>query len=151
MDIDFGEDGVAGGEIIELIPGAAIEYHWRFTGEPDSIVRFELDVVDPDKTRLASITGCYRSTRRPAIPRDGMPTSISSKPSPPARTRSTGSSDTRCSSPTIGSEPPDSESFPQIEEPIARMFPSESLNQHVFSPSGETRTPSTVWNSSSRS
>jgi len=42
MDIDFGDGGVVGGEIIDLIPGVALEYHWRFTGEPDSIVRFEL-------------------------------------------------------------------------------------------------------------
>jgi len=52
MNIDFGDGGVAGGEIIELIPGVAIEYHWRFSGEPDSIIRFELDVIDPDQTRL---------------------------------------------------------------------------------------------------
>lgn len=52
MGIDFGEDGIVGGEIIELIPGAVLEYHWRFTGEPDSIVRFELEVIDPDTTKL---------------------------------------------------------------------------------------------------
>jgi uncharacterized protein YndB with AHSA1/START domain len=52
MDIDFGEGGVAGGEIIELVPGVALEYHWRFTGEPDSVVRFELEMVDPNTTRL---------------------------------------------------------------------------------------------------
>lgn len=52
VDIDFGEGGVAGGEILDLVPGVALEYRWRFTGEPDSIVRFELEVIDPDKTRL---------------------------------------------------------------------------------------------------
>lgn len=52
MDIDFGDGGVAGGEIVELVPGVALEYHWRFTGEPDSVVRFELEVVSPQKTRL---------------------------------------------------------------------------------------------------
>ena len=52
MDIDFGEGAVVGGQIIDLIPGVALEYHWRFTGEPDSIVRFELEVLDPRTTRL---------------------------------------------------------------------------------------------------
>lgn len=52
MDIDFGEGGATGGEILELIPGVAIEYHWRFTGEPDSVVRFELEVMGPETTRL---------------------------------------------------------------------------------------------------
>ena len=52
MDIDFGEGGVSGGEIIDLVPGVALEYRWSFTGEPDSIVRFELEVVDSDKTKL---------------------------------------------------------------------------------------------------
>lgn len=33
MDIDFGEDEVVGGEIIDLVPGVALEYHWRFTGK----------------------------------------------------------------------------------------------------------------------
>ena len=55
MDEGFGEviieDGLPQVELA-LIPGAAIEYRWRFTGAPDSIVRFELDVVDPHKTRL---------------------------------------------------------------------------------------------------
>lgn len=52
VDIDFGEGGVTGGEILDLVPGVAIEYRWSFTGEPDSIVRFELEVVDPDTTKL---------------------------------------------------------------------------------------------------
>lgn len=52
VDIDFGEGGVTGGEILDLVPGVALEYCWRFTGEPDSIVRFELEIIDPDKTRL---------------------------------------------------------------------------------------------------
>ena len=39
----------------------------------------------------------------------------------------------------------------QSEEPRARMLPSESLNQEVFSPSGECRVPSTVRKSSPRS
>lgn len=52
MDIDFGEGEVVGGEIIDLQPGIALEYHWRFTGEPDSIIRFELEAAGDDKTRL---------------------------------------------------------------------------------------------------
>ena len=39
----------------------------------------------------------------------------------------------------------------QSDEPRARMFPSESLNHAVFSPSGDTRTPSTVRKSSPKS
>ena len=39
----------------------------------------------------------------------------------------------------------------QSEEPSARMLPSESLNQEVFSPSGECRIPLTVRKSSPRS
>lgn len=52
VDIDFGEGGVTAGEILDLVPGLAIEYRWSFTGEPDSIVRFELEVIDSDTTRL---------------------------------------------------------------------------------------------------
>lgn len=52
MDIDFGEGGVTGGEIIDLIPGVALEYRWRFTGEPDSVVRLELEVIDEQTTNL---------------------------------------------------------------------------------------------------
>lgn len=50
--IDFGEGGIVGGEIIDLIPGVAFEYRWSFVGEPDSIVRFELEAIDPATTRL---------------------------------------------------------------------------------------------------
>jgi uncharacterized protein YndB with AHSA1/START domain len=52
MDIDFGGGEVVGGEIIDLEPGRCLEYHWRFTGEPDSIIRFELEEVEPTRTRL---------------------------------------------------------------------------------------------------
>ena len=55
MDIDFGEGGVTGGEIIDLVPGVAIEYRWSFTGEPDSIIRFELEVIDSASTKLRLI------------------------------------------------------------------------------------------------
>lgn len=50
--IDFGDGGVVGGEIIDLIPGVALEYHWSFVGEPDSVVRFELEAIDPGTTKL---------------------------------------------------------------------------------------------------
>lgn len=46
VDIDFREDGLAGGSIIALSPGTALEYHWQFPGEPDSIIRFELTEVE---------------------------------------------------------------------------------------------------------
>ena len=42
MDIDFGEDGLAGGTIRALDPPRLLEYDWRFPGEPDSVIRFEL-------------------------------------------------------------------------------------------------------------
>lgn len=43
VNLDFGEDGLAGGAIIELIPGQTLEYNWGFPGEPDSILRIELE------------------------------------------------------------------------------------------------------------
>jgi uncharacterized protein YndB with AHSA1/START domain len=52
VDLDFGDDGIGGGDIIEVVPGQALEYRWRFTGEPDSVVRFELEALDPGTTRL---------------------------------------------------------------------------------------------------
>ena len=52
VDLDFGEGGTAGGEIVDLVPGRALEYRWRFAGEPDSTVRFELDAVDEATTKL---------------------------------------------------------------------------------------------------
>ena len=51
VDIDFGEGGVVGGEIHELVPGELLEYVWRFVGEPDSIIRFELQPIS-EGTRL---------------------------------------------------------------------------------------------------
>lgn len=42
VDLDFGEDGLAGGTIIELVPGTVLEFEWGFPGEPDSILRLEL-------------------------------------------------------------------------------------------------------------
>jgi uncharacterized protein YndB with AHSA1/START domain len=53
LDIDFGEDGLAGGLIIDLVPGQVLEYHWMFPGEPDSILRLELeDLGDSTRVRL---------------------------------------------------------------------------------------------------
>lgn len=46
MDIDFGEDGLAGGTIIELNPPTVLEYRWQFPGETDSILRFELSSTE---------------------------------------------------------------------------------------------------------
>ena len=51
MDIDFGEDGLAGGVILALQPPSLLEYEWGFPGEPDSILRFELK-ADGGRTRL---------------------------------------------------------------------------------------------------
>ncbi len=51
MDIDFREDGLAGGTITHVDPPVLLEYHWQFPGEPDSIIRFELAETD-DGTRL---------------------------------------------------------------------------------------------------
>jgi len=42
VDLDFGEEGLAGGTIIELVPGKVLEFEWAFPGEPDSILRLEL-------------------------------------------------------------------------------------------------------------
>ena len=42
IDLDFGEDGLAGGAIIELVPGTVLEFEWAFPGEPDSVLRIEL-------------------------------------------------------------------------------------------------------------
>ncbi len=52
IDIDFGEEGLAGGGIIDLVPDSSIEYEWRFPGEPDSIIRFDLEALDQGRTRL---------------------------------------------------------------------------------------------------
>lgn len=61
---------MAAGEIIELIPGGAIEYHWRFTVSrtPSS----DLSSTSSTLTRpgFAAITDYYRSNRRPPSPRD---------------------------------------------------------------------------------
>ena len=43
IELDFGEGGQVAGEILELEPGRVLEYTWRFTGEEQSVVRFELE------------------------------------------------------------------------------------------------------------
>ena len=50
VNIDFGEEGLAGGAIIELIPGQVLEYNWAFPGEPDSILRIELEAREGGTT-----------------------------------------------------------------------------------------------------
>jgi len=40
--IDFGEGGEVRGEVLALEPGRLLEYSWTFTGEGESVVRFEL-------------------------------------------------------------------------------------------------------------
>lgn len=42
IDLDFKEEGLAGGAIIELTPGSVLEFQWGFPGEPDSVLRIEL-------------------------------------------------------------------------------------------------------------
>jgi uncharacterized protein YndB with AHSA1/START domain len=52
IEIDFGEGEAAGGEITDLVAGESIEFRWRFTDEPDSMVRVELTEIDATTTRL---------------------------------------------------------------------------------------------------
>ena len=42
IDLDFGEPGLAGGPILDLIVERAVEFEWHFPGEKPSVVRFEL-------------------------------------------------------------------------------------------------------------
>jgi uncharacterized protein YndB with AHSA1/START domain len=46
VSIDFGADGEVIGEVLALEPGRVLEYTWRFTGEEESVVRFELHPRD---------------------------------------------------------------------------------------------------------
>lgn len=43
VNLDFKEEGLAGGAILELVPGSVLEYNWGFPGEPDSVLRIELE------------------------------------------------------------------------------------------------------------
>jgi uncharacterized protein YndB with AHSA1/START domain len=49
--IDFGDDGRVDGAVLVYDPPAVLEYEWRFTGEQESAVRFELH-PDGDGTLL---------------------------------------------------------------------------------------------------
>lgn len=40
--LDFGEEQQVTGEVLEHDPPQVLEYTWTFTGEPDSVLRFEL-------------------------------------------------------------------------------------------------------------
>lgn len=51
IDLDFDEGGLAGGAILELVPGSVIEFEWGFPGEPDSVLRIEL-ASSKDGTRV---------------------------------------------------------------------------------------------------
>jgi uncharacterized protein YndB with AHSA1/START domain len=44
--IDFGDGGIVEGEITALEPARVLEYTWRFTGEEESVVRFQLEARD---------------------------------------------------------------------------------------------------------
>ncbi len=50
VNLDFGEEGLAGGAIIDLVPGQVLEYNWGFPGEPDSILRIELEAHEGGTT-----------------------------------------------------------------------------------------------------
>ena len=50
--IEFDDDGAVDGEIIEVAVHSVLEYQWRFSGESDSVLRFELTAVDPATTHL---------------------------------------------------------------------------------------------------
>jgi len=52
VDLDFGDDAIGGGDVIDVVPGTTLVYRWRFTGEPESVVRFELEAIDPETTLL---------------------------------------------------------------------------------------------------
>ena len=42
VEINFGDDGKVEGEVRVFDPPNTLEYTWTFTGEPDSVLRFEL-------------------------------------------------------------------------------------------------------------
>jgi uncharacterized protein YndB with AHSA1/START domain len=43
--IDFGPDQKVAGEVLAIDPPAVLEFTWTFTGEQDSVLRFELAAV----------------------------------------------------------------------------------------------------------
>ena len=52
VHIDFGEGQTVDGHITIIEPPHRLEYTWTFTGEPDSILLFELEGTDAGGTRL---------------------------------------------------------------------------------------------------
>src|SRR5579884_1951441 len=49
--LDFGEGGLVTGRVLSWEPPSLLEFEWRFAGETESVVRFEL-FADGDGTRL---------------------------------------------------------------------------------------------------
>ena len=49
--LDFGEGGIVTGHVLRWEPPSLLELEWRFTGEAESVVRFELS-PSGDGTRL---------------------------------------------------------------------------------------------------
>lgn len=49
--LDFGGGGIVTGHVLTWAPPSALEYEWRFDGETESVVRFEL-TPERDGTRL---------------------------------------------------------------------------------------------------
>jgi uncharacterized protein YndB with AHSA1/START domain len=44
--LDFGEGGVVTGRVLHWEPPSVLEFEWRFAGETESVVRFELSSSD---------------------------------------------------------------------------------------------------------
>jgi uncharacterized protein YndB with AHSA1/START domain len=51
VSLDFGEGGLVSGRVLSCEPPSLLEFEWRFPGETESVVRFEL-VVAGDGTLL---------------------------------------------------------------------------------------------------
>ncbi|HEU5244596.1 MAG TPA: SRPBCC family protein [Gaiellaceae bacterium] len=51
VQLDFGEGGIVTGRVLRCEPPSVLEYEWRFAGEAESVVRFELS-PDGGGTRL---------------------------------------------------------------------------------------------------
>jgi uncharacterized protein YndB with AHSA1/START domain len=49
--LDFGEGGLVAGRVLSWEPPSLLEYEWRFAGETESVVRFELSSTG-DETLL---------------------------------------------------------------------------------------------------
>ena len=48
VTIDFGDEQKVEGSVIEIDPQQVLEYSWTFSGEGDSILRFELSATGDD-------------------------------------------------------------------------------------------------------